>query len=228
MSGKIKVDGVEYNYDEVPEAIREKYKDEFLEIDKLQSHIDLPPKYKAPLPKAFGYVFIASIFFIVGLSVLSFFSEVKTTIDIQSKWQFIYGIILVAVIGMYSVPFVTKRAAIPGGGFLKKFFAAVFCIVGLSVLCSFSVFSGLPIALHHLSSDEGTLKVTVSGKADEYDKRTCRPRLIIKEFTWFASNFICPGEKAYNEIDIGSELILKGNLSPFGIEVKQIQLKKGG
>lgn len=109
------------------------------------------------------------------------------------------------------------------GGIFKKIFVVIAGLFGVSLLAAFAVFSGVPTALHYLGSEKGQIEVTVIEKDDVYNVRKCNPRLIIKEFTFFNSEYICPGKEVFEKISEGSKITLIGDVSPYGIELTEIQ-----
>lgn len=54
-------------------------------------------------------------------------------------------------------------------------------------------------------------------------------RLVIKEFTFFMSNHICLGDQASDEIEVGFQITLKREVSPFGTSADHVVgIRKGG
>jgi len=175
-----------------------------------------------PIKKRVAGVFTVLIISMTGLAVLSFFSRVHTTVDYGSAWMTAYAVTLIALFASTGVSLHRRRARIVGAGMMKKTGYIVAGFFGFAVLTAFGVFGGIPIVLHHLTSKDGRIVVTVTSKEDWYRKNKCRPRLMIKEFTFLVSDHICLGERAFAEIAPGSKITLQGNVSPFGISVNQI------
>jgi hypothetical protein len=145
-------------------------------------------------------------------------------IDIKGDWLYLYVVVLLVLLVSMIISIVGNRTKFHiEGGINKKVGMVIAGILGFSVLTAFSVFSGMPTVLHHLNASDGKLEVTVSGKEDLYDKRECNPRLIIEEFTYFSSDFICPGDEAYKSISVGDKVTVIGAVSEYGVESKQIQ-----
>lgn len=224
MSKRIEIDGKKYSFDELAPELQEKYRDDFLKAEKAFEQMKIEKPKATTGQKLFGYFFLGVILGVIGLTFLSFFSDVNTLIEVKGAWLLIYASVLILVLGVIAFPYVKGNAQIPfGGGPVKKFGAALGAVFGLSVLTAFAVFSGIPTVLHHISSSEGKMVVTVSGKSDSYDKRKCSPRLIVEDFTWFSSNYLCPSEEAYEQISVGSKVELQGKVSIYGIEPSQMR-----
>jgi hypothetical protein len=167
---------------------------------------------------------------IVGLAMLSISSYVKTTIELSALWIISWLTISAIVLWIIFSPFVFGKVIFPfEGGAFKKIGACLTAAMGLSLLTAFAVLSGVPVLLHHLSAEKGDLVVTVEKKDDHYDSDGCYPKLFIREFTWFGNNFICPDQDVYEQISLGSKIVLVGNVSAYGVESsKMIWVKPKG
>jgi hypothetical protein len=97
--------------------------------------------------------------------------------------------------------------------------------LGAAILFAESIFSGLPILLHHASEHQGNMHVTVIDKKLRGSRYQCSPALIIEEFNWFGSNRICIDDQMYSQFGIGDTLIANGMVSSFAIEVESITRK---
>ena len=174
--------------------------------------------------KASGMLFTVLIVVITATAFLSFFSSVSTTIDIEGTWLYLYIVVLLILLTSMTVSIIGNKAKCHiESGVIKKIGLVLAGLLGFSIITSFSIFSGIPTALHYLGSSSGEMKVTVSGKEDHSNKRKCSPRLIIEEFTYFTSDFICPGDVAYKSISVGDVITVIGNVSRYGVEAKQVQ-----
>ena len=173
---------------------------------------------------AIAQVFTVLLIVVLALSFLSFWSDVNTTVEYDIAWKVSAGIITILFLVTMVASIITNKQKLNiKGGIIKKSFMLLAGLFGLSVLMVFSVFSGVPTALHYLDNKNGDMEVTVLKKIDKYNKRKCSPRLTIKEFTFFTKDHICPGEDAFNKITEGSKIKLIGNISKYGIEAKQVQ-----
>lgn len=173
---------------------------------------------------AIAQIFTILLIVVVALSFLSFWSDVNTTVEYDITWKVSAGIITIVFLGTMIASIITNKQTVNiKGGIIKKSFMLLAGLFGLSVLMIFSVFSGIPTALHYLDNKNGDMEVTVLKKVDKYNKRKCTPRLTIKEFTFFTKDYICPGEDAFNKITEGSKIKLIGTVSKYGIEAKQVQ-----
>lgn len=174
--------------------------------------------------KASAMLFTGLILIITATAFLSFFSNVRTTIDVEGTWLYLYIVVLLTLLTSMMVSLIGNKAKFHiEGGVIKKTGLVLAGLLGFSVLTSFSIFSGIPTALHYVESSNGEINVTVSKKDDSYDKRRCSPRLIIQEFTFFSSDFICPGDEAYKAISVGDTITVIGTISKYGVEAKKIQ-----
>jgi hypothetical protein len=49
-----------------------------------------------------------------------------------------------------------------------------------------------------------------------------RPRLIIAEFTYGLKKYLCPSERAFGQIQVGTKVSVEGAVSAFGVEARYI------
>jgi len=132
-------------------------------------------------------------------------------------------LLLASLCGSSLFLFKTKKVKLTNENSLfKKTVSFLLGGFGIALLCSTAVFSGLPSVLHYLTSAEGELVVTVVDKKESSSRYQCSPGLIIKEFTWYGSDRICPERTVYNKVQIGNKILINGNISPFGVEANFI------
>ena len=164
------------------------------------------------------------IVFIAVTACISFFSSVSTTIMIGGTWLYLYIGVLLIILPYITISLLrNKEKHHIKGGAIEKIGVVLFVLLGFSFLALFSIFSGVPSALHYLDSSHGEIKVTVSEKENRYYKRKCSPRLIIKEFSFFTSDYVCLNEEAFESISVGDKITIIGNISKYGVESKQIK-----
>lgn len=177
-------------------------------------------KHKDIIAKIFTVILVV----ILVLSFVAFFANVNTTVQYGLLWDVFAGIVTVVFLLSLLVSIIANKENIKfKGGKVKKILLLSVGVLGLSILPLFAVYSGIPIALHYMNSEAGEMEVTVLNKEDKYSKRKCQPRVLIKEFTSITNNYICPGQKIYDKINIGEKINLKGEISNYGIEPKQIE-----
>jgi len=107
------------------------------------------------------------------------------------------------------------------GTALKFLATALAALFGLGMIGGYAIFGGVPIVAHYLTARPGTMTVTVTAKDSSYQRYSCRPRLIIQEFTFFLQDHLCPDDRTFAEIDVGEQLRLEGELSPYAISVER-------
>ena len=224
METKIEIDGKFYSFEELSNEQKDQYREDFADAEELNSQFVLSKPKPAFGKRVRGYVLFVVTIAVTGLAFLSFYSDVNTTVEINAIWISGWVATTVVVLVLTSLPYIKGEVKIPfEGGRLKKIGMSLAAVLGLSLISAFAFFSGFPIVLHHLTAKDGELAVTVVSKDDTYDKRACRPRLIVQEFTWFASDHVCPGEEAYKQIEVGSRITLSGKVSKYGIEASRIR-----
>lgn len=224
MEPTIEIDGKRHRIDELSDKQKEENKELIAEVEKVYAQIESDARKLTPYGKPFS-VFVATVIMsVTGLALLSFFSDVKTTITLNATWISIWVITTVAVLGLIYIPYLTGKVEFPfEGGTAKKIGCYFAGMIGLGVLSHGAALSGLPTALHHLTAADGEIEATVIKKETNYVRRKCSPRLIIQEFTWYSKDYICPGEEVFQQIEVGTRVTLSGKLSNFGIEPTQIQ-----
>lgn len=177
-------------------------------------------KHKDIIAKIFTVILVV----ILVLSFVAFFANVNTTVQYGILWDSFAGIVTVVFLLSLLLSIIANKEKIKiKGGKVKKTLLLFAGVLGLSILPLFAVYSGIPIALHYMNSEPGEIEVTVLNKEDKYSRRKCQPRILIKEFTSITNNYICPGKKIYDNITIDTKINLKGNVSSYGIEPKQIE-----
>lgn len=228
MSRIVKINGVDYKHDEIPDHLKEKLnifedKEYWEKVSKLQRKREWN---ESTLPyKVSSIAFLFCILFAVTFSFISFFSNVSTTIELRGLWLVLCILLLASLLGSSLLIFITKKEKLLNENSLLK--RTVFFLVGgfgIALLCSTAVFSGLPSVLHYITSEKGEFIVTVVDKKESSSRYQCSPGLIIKEFTWYGSDRICPKSTVYNKVKIGNEILITGNVSSFGVEAHFISL----
>lgn len=222
MSRIVRMNGVENNNREISDDVKEKYsifedKEYWKKTSKLQREQEWN---ESALPhKAASIAFLFCIMFTVTFSFISFLSNVSTTIELQGIWLVLSILLLASLCGSSLFLFITKKEKLSNENSLFKSTVS-FLVggVGSALLCSTAVFSGLPSVLHYLTSEKGELVVTVIDKKESSSRYQCSPGLIIKEFTWYGSDRICPERTVYKNAQIGNEILITGNVSSFGVE----------
>jgi len=103
-----------------------------------------------------------------------------------------------------------------------KFVGTAFAgLLGLGVIGGYGIFGGIPVVAHYLTARPGTMTVTVAAKDSSYQRYGCQPRLVIKEFTFFLQDHLCPDDRTFAEIDVGQRIVLQGDVSPYAISVER-------
>ncbi len=226
MSRIVKINGVDHKRDEIPDDLKEKFsifedKEYWKNVSKLQREREWKESTRAH--KVSSIVFIFCIVFVVTFSFISFFSNVSTTIALQGIWLVLFILLLASLCGSSLFLFVTKNEKLSiENNLFNKTVSFLLGGFGVAILCTTAVFSGLPSVLHYLTSAKGELVVTVVDKKESSSRYQCSPGLIIKEFTWYGSDRICPERTVYNKIKIGNKIRINGNVSPFGVQANFI------
>lgn len=104
------------------------------------------------------------------------------------------------------------------GGALQVTFGKLLALaIGMAAISTLAVLGGVPVLLHHLTARPGELVVSVEKKQTAGGRYSCSPRLIIAEFTFPLRDHLCPGSRAFSEVQVGSRLRLEGDVSDFGV-----------
>lgn len=173
--------------------------------------------------KVVAWFFTFLVMSITVLSMTPLFSNVKTTVSYTSVWWTIYGALLLLLFPCIVIIVRNTKASFSiQGGLHGKYFLSLAGTLVFALLAHGAVFSGVPTVLHYLTAEEGEMEVTIIAKEESRRKRACKPRLIIKEFTYWGSDFVCPEEAIYVKISVGDKAKLLGSVSSFGIDPYQI------
>jgi hypothetical protein len=166
-----------------------------------------------------------------SLTLVAMLSSVKTTVHYGPYWTAAYITLMTLLLACMAAlkdelhtKFFPNKRPTP----LKALTTVMGIAIGFGVLAAYAIYGGAPIIAHHLTAHPGELTVTVVGKDSSYQRYACTPRIKIDEFTFFYHNHLCPGDRAYSEIDVGARIRLQGDVSPFGISVNRFFWNKHG
>jgi uncharacterized membrane protein len=174
--------------------------------------------------KVASMCFLFWLITVIPLSFLSFFSNVSTTINIGFQWSLVYFSFFALISGSgFWLIIKNKGVTISASkSKLKNMLSITLGILGLGLLLATAIFSGLPTLMHHMTSIEGEMKLTIVDKKLRGTRYECSPALIIEEFTWYASDRICLNQHSYQGYRIGDKIVVSGLTSPYGVEVLSI------
>lgn len=186
------------------------------------SYASLQGKAKQHRAKRFSLGFCILFFPLLFLSLLADFSNVHTTIKYGPYWLIAWAALMFLLsVCAWGTRVQLHAALFPNGNAsLGKIVGAILsAVLGIGTVAGFAVWGGVPILAHGLTAHPGELTVTVISKESNYQRRSCRPRLKIAEFTFFLHNHICSSDRAFSQIDVGATIRLQGQVSPFGVSV---------
>lgn len=168
----------------------------------------------------FVIVLLTSLF----LSLFHVFSDVKPIVSYGWGW-WIANLVTMAVmfIAIGYAFRVQKINYTISGSLFKRLLGYSAGLLGLFLIANSALFSGVSIIFHHLDNEPGSIVGTVVSKQDSYSKYRCRPRLIIKEFTYWSDDYFCPGGDFYRKTFIGDKIKMSGLKSDYGIEIQWIK-----
>jgi hypothetical protein len=170
-------------------------------------------------------VALAIIIFLFAGGYLSIFSDVRVTVDNSSgTWLFSLYVFLL-VLGLCSfgcMYFLNKSHFSEARRNWKGAYLVILPVVFAGWLET-ATFGGLPKFLHHFYASNGTTELTVVKMESVIFKGRCAPRVVVKEVTFFIKQHICLSESVYGNLDLGSKIRAYGRISPFGIEVAEIE-----
>lgn len=197
----------------------------------LENH-DVPPPNgivsAAPTPRdKRSILFLSALAVVFGLAFLSIFGRVHLTLKYDYRWWVVYAALLAAIAaGMWKIRRKLQRQpALPGITTRSTSLNTVLCgLLAAAAFAAVDLFGGVPILAHYVTARPGEMIVTVTGKAD-HGQRGCTYRLNIREFTFFADDYLCVSDQAFNEIKVGSKLRIEGKVSRFGIATHRFWLK---
>jgi hypothetical protein len=150
------------------------------------------------------------------LAGLGLFTSVRITLAYGTAWWVAAAALWVALTAGLAWGF--KRGVGATGGAAPSAFGKLMALtIGTTAISALAVFGGVPVLLHHLTARPGELVVSVTQKKTAGGRYTCTPQLIIAEFTFPLRNHLCPGRRAYAEIQVGSRIRLEGEVSEFGV-----------
>lgn len=169
------------------------------------------------------------IFAVLVLASVAFFVRVNVTVPLIGIWLLVYVVALSLLLGSMAILFARRGVSINvRGGSVKKYGAILVGLFGFGTLVAFSIFLGVPKALHYLYSEERQITVRIAGKSNLHQGRRrinrCRNRLTISEFTRFPGNHLCVEKEIYETVDQGDYLLLTGDVSRFGVSVKAVHV----
>ena len=175
--------------------------------------------------KLISAAFLVLLFTVIALAVLAMLSTVRITVRYGPEWVAGCALVTLVLVGVVLWGLKRPRNRFPGGSEVT-FGTVVGWLVGMSILTIPGILGGIPILAHHMTARPGELIVTVTGKETQYHSRQCTPRLKVDEFAHSLRDYLCPGSRAFNEIDVGTKIRLQGNVSQFGIELDRMYWTK--
>lgn len=164
-------------------------------------------------------LFLTALSVTFGLPFLAIFSRVHLTVRYDYRWWAVYDTLLVAAAAaIWKMRRKLQRQPdLPGNTPRSRSFSTALCcfiVAAIFTLCV--VFGSAPILAHYATARPGEMTVTVTRKFS-HAQRGCTYRLDIREFTFFADDYLCVSARAFDTIQVGSQLRLEGEVSPFGI-----------
>jgi len=154
------------------------------------------------------------------LAVWSMLSPVRITMPYGPTWWVVSAGVALVLTAALTWGWKHRPIATLGGPEDRRitFGSLLALALGMSALSFLGIPGGLPLIAHHLTAENGTLVVTVTGKNTHYARYHCVPQLKIAEFTYRLKDYLCPTDRAFNEIQVGAKVRLEGEVSAFGIE----------
>nr|WP_086939599.1 hypothetical protein [Thaumasiovibrio occultus] len=184
------------------------------------------PKINRP-KELHSLVFLILIVPITALCFLSIFSDVNTLVVYTLPWWIGFAVIASLLLVSLGIALYKNRALFePEHGIIRRAFYLLAGLLSFTMLVAVAVLSGIPIVLHHFTAEPGSMFVTITDKKDEYSKNECSPRLEIEEFTFMMSKYLCPSDRAYDQVEIGDQIRISGQLSQYGIEAEEMHWRR--
>jgi hypothetical protein len=168
--------------------------------------------------KVVGQGLLLLLFVVMFLAFWGFSSRVRITVAYGPMWWAAACVLALALtVGLFCFGRkVAARDTARSNPFRPSMLLAL--AIGMSVFSAEAVFGGIPVLAHHLSAHPGELLVTVQAKESNGRRYACAPRLVIAQFTYRMHNYLCPGARAFREIQVGSTIRLEGAVSDFGVD----------
>ena len=222
---KIIIDGFEYDKDSLhEEALRslEHYEKGTKELEaNSYSH---RWRNLTTTQKIANIIFLLGIFIFTASMFYSVFTRVSVTADISEELKLISPGFILAFTwsGLYilikdsSIQFKKKK--------IGQSLQLLFGLLLLPCLGYYAILSAVPAALHHLTSTDGSVKLTVSTKRSGYSRYECSPGLVMQEFKGFNPKPICPGRSVYDRINVGDTVEVYGKVSPYGVQASYVRI----
>lgn len=170
---------------------------------------------------------VSFVYFIFLLSggYISIFSDVRVTVEnAPGTWFFsLYvSLLLLGLCSFSCLYFLNKNNFSDARKNWKNTHFLVLPIVFAGWLAA-ATFGGLPKLLHHFHASNGVVELTVIKMESAAYEGRCAPRVSVKEVTFFIKQHICLSESVYGNLELGSKIRVFGQVSPFGIEVAEIE-----
>ena len=163
-----------------------------------------------------GLAVIALLFAVMALAMLGIFTRVRIMMPYTPAWWTGAAGVAIGLTAGLAWAWSQGQAKRAGPRELIPLFIGMACISLEGVL------GGLPALAHHLTSRSGYTVVTVTAKEGKYHRYSCRTQLIIAEFTYGLKNYLCPSDRAFSQIQVGTKVRVEGTVSAFGVEPRYI------
>jgi len=176
------------------------------------------------MTRVVGLALIALLFAVMGLAMFGIFTSVRITMVYGPAWW--AGATGIAIALTAGLAWCWNRAQVPTPTNPEPKRAGlrelIPLTIGMACISLEGVLGGLPALAHHLTSRPGSTIVTVAAKPGGSGRYSCRNRVVISEFTYALTNYLCPSDRAFGQIQVGAKVRVEGTVSPFGVEPRYI------
>ena len=148
-------------------------------------------------------------------------SNIKIVLVYNDNWKLVDRLLSILFVVSLGVTLIYNRVnGLIKSGIIKLFMLSTLATLAMLLITRMAVFAGVATIFHYFTAQPGTILVNVVKKEDNYIKARCSPRLYIQEFSHWTFNHLCPSEKLYKQTSVGDKIIIKGQVSSFGVKVE--------
>lgn len=195
-----------------------------------ESHIELrfSQKHHSPFEKWTTQTTVFAMYFgfFAALGLLGIFTtDVRPVKGNETLWSWVFVGSMSPFFYLFLFNQKTKQNLVKAGPFWKRVGIIIGALFGIGLLYYNAAHSGLPKVLHYAASSEGEVVSRVIDKQDHMRKRRlCRPRIELEIISSEINNDVCVTPELFNAVEIGNEVRIFGNVSPYAVEPMTIQL----
>jgi hypothetical protein len=195
-----------------------------------ESHVELrfSPKHHSQFEK-WSTVSTVFVLYFGPFAALGFLGILATDVrpikGNETLWNWVFVGSMSPFVYIFLFNQKIRENLVQAGPLLKRVGIVIGGFFGIGLLYYNAAYSGLPKFLHYVENSEGVLVSRIIDKQDSMRKaRLCRPRIELEIISSEINDDVCVAREFFNATEIGDEVKIYGNVSPYAVEPVKLQL----